>query len=50
MVISAEKTHNELFLRDSKHEDEDEKRVLMDDLNIDKGSVSYLNNSLIIIN
>ncbi|XP_066902446.1 putative ATPase N2B isoform X2 [Halyomorpha halys] len=39
VVISAEKPHDELFLKDSKHDDdEDEKRVLMDDLNIVKGS------------
>lgn len=44
-MVSAEKPHDQLFLKNSKHDDdeEDEKRVLMDDLNIVKGSVSETN-------
>lgn len=45
VVISAEKPHDQIFLKNSKHDDdEDEKRVLMDDLNIVKGSENASSN------
>lgn len=43
MVISAAAPYNKLFVPEGEEEFSDEKRMLMDDLKISHGTVSFLN-------